>query len=113
MKCRIVGGWGGGGGVVVVVGRRGGQGRAGSAKGNEGEAENEQAWAHIWFCCWSSSHTTKLPEKKKSLVIIIIVFKETAYPGTAFSFGLSPLCPPLLSPACELFSSPVLLLLWL
>lgn len=52
-------------------------------------------------------------KKKKSLVIIIIVFKETAYPGTAFSFGLSPLCPPLLSPACELFSSPVLLLLWL
>ena len=34
--------------------------------------------------------------------------KETAYPGTTFSFSLS-----LLSPACELVSSPVLLLLWL
>ena len=86
----------------------GGEDRAGSAKGNEGEAENEQAWAHVWFCRWSSSHTTKLPGKKKSLVITIIVFKETAYPGTAFSFSLS-----LLSPACELVSSPVLLLLWL
>ena len=98
---------------VGETGRRGGgwaggEDRAGSAKGNEGEAENEQAWAHVWFCRWSSSHTTKLPGKKKSLVITIIVFKETAYPGTAFSFSLS-----LLSPACELVSSPVLLLLWL
>ena len=100
MKCRIGGRW------------AGGEGGAGSAEGNEREAENEQAWAYVWFCCWSSSHTTKLWEKK-CLIIIIIVFKETVYPGTAFSFSLSFLCPPLLSPACEPFCSPMLLLLCL
>ena len=54
---------------------REGVGRAGTAKGNEGEVENEQAVPMFGFVIGPphilQNHTKK---KKKGLVIIIIIF---------------------------------------
>lgn len=81
-------------------------GRAGAAKGNEGEVENEQAVPMFGFVIGPPHILQNRTKKNKARLSLSLFFKETAYPGTAVSFSLSLLCvpsspfPSLLSPSC-------------